>query len=364
MKTLVVGGTGPTGPAIVAGLAARGHDVTICHTGSHELPETDPFRHIHTDVRDHDALAATIGAEDWDVAIVTYGRLRTIAEVLVGRADHVISVGGGPAYRGYFDPWRHEPPGLPAPIREDAPTSTEDDDGKSYRIAATERQLFDHHPGATHFRYPWVYGPRQLAPREWSVVRRILDGRPHIVLPDGGAMLNTFGFTENLAHAILLAVDQPERSKGEIFNAADDECLTIRQVVEICATELGHDWELISMPAELARPSWPLLAGPTSHHRLYDTEKLRTLLGYRDVVPAREAVARTARWLADNPPDRSGQTERIIEDPFDYDNEDRLIAWWRSATDDAPDLDWRFPPGYGLAYAGPGTSYQRPDTRI
>ena len=24
----------------------------------------------------------------------------------------------------------------------------------------------------------------------------------------------------------------------------------------------------------------------------------------------------------------------------------------------------RFPPGYGLAYAGPGTSYQRPDTRI
>ena len=86
----------------MAGLAARGHDVTICHTGSHELPEVEAHRHIHTDVRDHASLAATIGAEDWDAAIVTYGRLRTIAEVLVGRADHVISVGGGPAYRGYF----------------------------------------------------------------------------------------------------------------------------------------------------------------------------------------------------------------------------------------------------------------------
>ena len=82
MKTLVVGGTGPTGPAIVAGLAARGHDITICHTGSHELPEVDGYRHIHTDVRDHDALASTIGSEAWDAAIVTYGRLRTIAEVL------------------------------------------------------------------------------------------------------------------------------------------------------------------------------------------------------------------------------------------------------------------------------------------
>ena len=364
MKVLVVGGTGPTGPAIVAGLEARGHEVTICHTGSHEVAEVEHLRHIHVDVRDHELLASTIGSETWDTAIVTYGRLRTISDVLAGQVGHFISVGGGPAYRGYFDPSRYEPPGLPAPVREDAATSTEDDDGKSYRIAATEQQVFAHQPEATHFRYPWVYGPRQLAPREWSIVRRILDQRPHLVLPDGGAMLNSFGYVENLAHAILLAVDQPEAAKGEIFNVADDECLSLRQVVEICAAALGHDWELISMPAALARPAWPLLAGPSSHHRLYDTSKLRSRLGYADVVPAREAVARTARWLAEHPPPAGGQTEQIIEDPFDYQNEDRLIAWWQNAIADPPALDWSFAPGYGLAYAGPGTSYRRPDTRI
>ncbi|MDG1878488.1 MAG: NAD-dependent epimerase/dehydratase family protein [Acidimicrobiales bacterium] len=364
MRVLVVGGTGPTGPAIVAGLEGRGHEVVICHTGTHELPEVEHLRHIHTDVRNEASLTATIGAETWDVAVVTYGRLRTIASVLAGRVGHFISVGGGPAYRGYFDPWRHTPPGLPVPIGEDAPTADENDDGKSYRIAATEQQLFERQPEATHFRYPWVYGPRQLAPREWSTVRRILDRRPHIVLPDGGALLNGFGYVDNLAHAILLAVDQPDAAKGELFNAADDECLTIRQAVEICAAELDHEWELVSMPADLARPGWPLLAGPTSHHRVYDTSKLRTLLGYRDVVPARDAVARTARWLAENPPEYGGQAERIIEDPFDYVNEDRLIAWWKAATAKPPSIDWAFPPGYGLAYAGPGTSYTRPDTRI
>ena len=50
------------------------------------------------------------------------------------------------------------------------------------------------------------------------------------------------------------------------------------------------------------------------------------MLGYRDVVPAREAVARTARWLADNPHPPGDIVERIMEDPFDYENEDRLIV--------------------------------------
>jgi len=39
MRALVIGGTGPTGPRIVAGLLARGHEVTIFHRGTHELPD-------------------------------------------------------------------------------------------------------------------------------------------------------------------------------------------------------------------------------------------------------------------------------------------------------------------------------------
>ena len=59
-----------------------------------------------------------------------------------------------------------------------------------------------------------------------------------------------------------------------------------------------------------------------------------------------------------------GHVEQALEDPFDYENEDRLISWWKSATATPPDLVWETPPGYGLSYAGPGASYQRPDTRI
>jgi len=93
---------------------------------------------------------------------------------------------------------------------------------------------------------------------------------------------------------LLLAIDQPQASMGEVFNCGDDEKLTIRQVVEIITDELDHRWELLSMPAEFAIPARPLMMNYRTTHRVMDTTKLRTLLGYRDVVPAREAVRRAA----------------------------------------------------------------------
>ena len=50
MKTaLVVGGTGPTGPFIVNGLIDRGYEVTILHSGFHEVEFKQEIEHIHND---------------------------------------------------------------------------------------------------------------------------------------------------------------------------------------------------------------------------------------------------------------------------------------------------------------------------
>jgi nucleoside-diphosphate-sugar epimerase len=361
---LLIGGTGPTGPPIARGLEARGFAVTLLHSGRHEVDDVAHLRHLHGDVFSEEGLRVVLGDETFDVAIASYGRLRAIASVLQQRVGRVLSIGGVPVYRGFFDAAVHDPPGLPVPTREDAELANEADDGKSYRIGRTEQMLFELHPTATHFRYPYVYGPRQLAPREWCVVRRILDGRPFIVLPDDGLSLIPFGYVDNLAHALLLAVDQPDESMGQIFNCGDEEQLTIRQVVEIITDELRHDWELLSMPAQFAVPARPLMMSARTTHRIVDISKLRHRLGYRDVVPAREAVRRAARWLVQHPPEPDGYEERALEDPFDYAAEDRLARWWRAVTADPPDLGYAEAPGYGKSYAGPGTSRVRADTRI
>jgi hypothetical protein len=84
-----------------------------------------------------------------------------------------------------------------------------------------------------------------------------------------------------------------------------------------------------------------------------DLTKIKSLLGYRDVVPAREAVAHTARWLAEHPITPGGQEETVLTDPFDYPAEDALIDSWLAARDKVALPDFAVRPGWGLAYSGP-----------
>lgn len=354
---LVIGGTGPTGPHVVNGLVDRGFKTAMLHSGAHEQPENpDCVEHIHTDAYDSEKVANALEGRTFDVCIATYGRLRANAEVLRGRVGQFMSVGGFPGYRGYMNAPLFEPPGMPMPTREDGPRVSEpSEDEKGYRIARTEERLFEAQPNATHFRYPWVYGPRQPAPREWSIVRRVLDGREPIIVADGGLSLSTFGYVENLAHAIMLAVDQPEKAAGQVYNAADQECLSISQVIETIGNSMGHDFDIISMPWEIAWPARPLVAQPWTTHRVVSTAKLELELGYRDLVPPREALARTAKWLAENPPLPGGIEEMVMQDPFDYAAEDELIGAYRSSMAMISEPKWSAEaPDYGLAFSGPG----------
>lgn len=355
-RALVIGGTGPTGIPLVRGLVERGIDVTIVHRGLHERDETPAaVEHVHIDPYDDAALRELFTDVRADLVVAMYGRLRRIAELSAGRTGQFVSVGGVPAYAGWMNPWLYDPPGLPVPVAEDAPTvERPEDDEKGYRIVRTEQAVFTHHPRAAHFRYPYVYGPHQLVPREWLIVRRILDGRGHIVVADDGLTLHHHGYTENLAQALLLAIEQPEKAAGKVFNAGDEEVLSVRQVIEIIAGTLGHQLEIVSMPYELATPARPLLAQPLPTHRVLNLHRIRADLGYRDAVPARTAIARTARWLTEHPCAPGGQEEMVLTDPFDYAAEDRLIDAWRAAVATVADPAFAVAPGFGLAYSGPG----------
>lgn len=123
------------------------------------------------------------------------------------------------------------------------------------------------HPRAT-LRYPIIYGPHQVLPFEWCLVRRALDRRPFVVLPDGGLRLITRGYSENTAQAVLCAVDRPMEAGGQIYNCGDERQLALRQVAEVVAKTFCHQLEIVSLPASLAVPSWPMIiADPQGHDR-------------------------------------------------------------------------------------------------
>ena len=211
MKALVVGGTGPTGPHVVNGLLSRGFEVAILHTGRHEVDTIPPtVEHLHTNPFDVDKVADCLGGRTFDVVYSMYGRLRALAPFFAGRCGRFVAVGGVPAYRGYARPQYLWPTGLLAPVREDAERAVDDENVKVARIVATEDVVFDAHPDATMFRYPQIYGPGQIIPREWMIVRRVLDGRRRVIVADGGLTLRTVGYSANVAQALVLTVDHLE----------------------------------------------------------------------------------------------------------------------------------------------------------
>ncbi|MDO8431284.1 MAG: hypothetical protein Q7S58_02610 [Candidatus Binatus sp.] len=356
MKALVIGGTGPTGHLIVNGLIGRGYAVAMLHTGRHEVDEIPPaVEHIHADPFSEDALKQALDGRSFDLTLAAYGRLRRIALVMRGRTGRFISIGGAPAYRGYMNPTVLEVRGMPMPTAEDAElVPVEEEDAKGWRVAQTERAVFEIHPDATHFRYPYLYGRYQIGPREWCVVRRIIDGRRRIIVPEDGLSLSHAGYVENVAHAVMLAVDKPELSSGQIYNCGDAHQLTIRQRVEIIAEALGAEMEIVSMPWQFAVPARPMLAQPRTTHRVLDLSKIKSQLGYTDLVAPASALAMTARWLKEHPLAPGGIDEKILQDPFDYRAEDELIAAWKALCAKMPEVKFDREPGYTATYSGPG----------
>jgi nucleoside-diphosphate-sugar epimerase len=330
MKALVVGGTGPTGPFIVNGLIERGYEVAIFHRGKHEIDEIPPeVEHIHGDPHFPETIDAALDGRSFDLAVVSYGRLRFLAKALEGRVGRFLSAGGWVGIRGCMDPDALSPAGMTCPVTEEAPVvESEEEHRVAAKLTQAENAVFESHPDAAHFRYPGIYGPHQMGGgREWQIVRRILDARPYIVLADGGLSLLTHGYAANVAHATLLAVDQPEASAGQIYHCGDEEQLTLHQVVEVITEAMNYEWEILSMPHAIARPA----AGyseATPHHQLMDLSKLKNQLGYKDVYPVKEALVKTVEWLVEHPPDR---TSLVGYPEPDYVSEDRLVSAFKES---------------------------------
>ena len=333
MKALIVGGTGPTGPFLAQGLIQRGFKVTIFHRGTHEIPEIPPeVEHLHGDPHFRETIESVIGDRTYDVVIATYGRIRFVAEALEGKTGCFIAIGGVPSYRGYFEPSANFPSGLLVGMSEDAQlVESEKEHRFSWLIKSTEDAVLKVHPNGVVYRYPYVYGPYQLIPREWCIIRRILDGRREILIPDGGLSLMTHGYAENLAHAVLLAVDQPKLAAGQIYNCGDEQQLSLRQVVEVIVRELGRELEVVSIPDSFGTSARSISIGGSVNHRVMDLFKIKTQLGYRDLIPAVKAIAKTSQWYVANRPERGGEIEQRLQDPFDYAAEDKIIAILREA---------------------------------
>jgi nucleoside-diphosphate-sugar epimerase len=328
---LIIGGTGPSGPDIAAELLRRGYAVTLLHRGLHEpddVPHIAQLEHIHADPHFGEPLAAALANRSFDLVVATYGRLRTVAEVLEHRCGRFIGIVGNPVHAGMLDRRSAWPEGMRILANEqDQPLAVANSprDKFALKVAESERAVLSAHArggySATLIRYPLIYGRRAWAHYERGVVRRLLAGRRKLILVDGGLGINSRSADRNAAALVGCVVDRPEISLGRVFQCADDVQYSLVQWTQLICRTLGVNVEYVSVPFECARPVWPLipLAPHGSHHTMVDTTRAREDLGYKDAVAPVDALADLVGFLAQNP-------RQLADAPFDPHAEDVVMG--------------------------------------
>ena len=103
--------------------------------------------------------------------------------------------------------------------------------------------------------------------------------------------------------------------------------------------------KIIGAPDPYAYPARGLMMfhGP-SNHQLLDLYKVKSELGYRDLVPPVEAMERTVRWYRDNPPEE--KPEATADLARNYQLEDAIAAVYRDSCERLAAIDYQKPDFY------------------
>ncbi len=288
VRILVIGGTRFIGPRVVRRLACNGHTVAVFHRGEHEaalpasiqrfkdssaaIPVTSIPEKLQTFAPD--IVLHMIAMSDRDSAAAR--------NAFVNVARRIVALSSGDVYRAYgVFKGTEDGPIESVPLSESAPLRS---NLYPYRTGTTphaaleyyyekllvEREIAaDARLPATILRLPKVYGADDNAD-----LRSVYGFRMH------PQWRWTHGFVENVAKAIVMAVEE-ESASGRIYNVGEETTPTM-------AMRLSY------LPA---RPGAPIAHEPGNFSQdiVYDTSAIRREVGYREDVPERDAMLACVR---------------------------------------------------------------------
>ena len=330
---MVLGGSGLIGRAVTRRLLGAGWAVDITGRDPERVPQDllDGGAAFAAIERSDDAGLRTLldpGADLLvDCVCYTADQARSLLPMLAdvrstvmlsGKAVYVDSAG----YHLNSD----TPPRFDGPITEDTPTMAPGDmpydsrEGYGANKVAAERVLLDSGHPVTVIRASKVHGEGALPAREWYFVRRILDGRPIVVLADRGRGVDHTTAAVNIAALTETVADAPG---ARILNCADPDAPDVRTIAATIASHLGHTWDEVLLddsPADgTGHTPWSARSP-----MVLDTSAA-VALGYRPVGGYAETLTDTIDWLI-----RTADAQRALDDPyfdgrFDYAAEDALM---------------------------------------
>lgn len=320
MKTAVVlGGTGMIGRAVVRRLRDGGWDVTVGSRGQREKADL---------VLDREHGLDAIPESDTLVDLVAFNE-RHAAQLLAlaDRVGSLVVISSASVYADgvgrSLDEAQDEAsfPRLPVPIPETQRTVEPGDETYSTRKAALERALLEQEAiPATVIRPCAVHGPGAEVPRELYFVKRVLDGRPFVLLAYRGESVFHTTSAANLAELVRLAAERPGT---RVLNCGDPDPPSVLGIGRAIARVLAREQVECFLP-----DAPPVADNPWAVPRpfILDMRNAEGELGYRPVTTYEDAVVDTVRWLVETRPAPAGYMANL----FDYPAEDEYLRSLRT----------------------------------
>lgn len=338
----MVGGVNLMGPDVVRKLVDAGHEVLSYHSAAHERDLPAVVRHIHGARHELERFREVFREWRPTVAVHMAAQIERQAGSFVhafdGIAERTVAISSSDVYRAYgrinlTEPGPPDPlpltEGSPLreklfPYRSEPPRATDDPDAwmDEYDKIVVEGVIRSAAIPSTILRLGGVYGPRTY--RYYPYLRRMLEGRPAIVLDAAWARWRgTHAYSENVADAIVLAATD-ERAAGRVYNAGSEETLSVAELLECIAQVAGWSGRILAVPAD-ELPEVLREQGGLDQHFVLDTTRIRTELGYREGVDLMEALRRTVEWMRLHSPARDDR-HPLLQRKTDYAAEDAVIA--------------------------------------
>lgn len=341
MRVMLLGGTRFIGRAVVRSLVKLGHQVWAYHRGSSNDPVADGLVHVYgerTDLPRHrDSLAKLQLDAIIDMRPITEAESAAVLEALSGLAPRFVAVSSIDVYRAY-DRMRGADPGPPdpVPLTEDSPLrqrlypyrgdSPRADDAPDrilddYDKIPIERRVLNRpEGGGVVIRLPMVYGPNDYQHRLDPYLRRMDDGRPHLVLTEREAALCLArAYVEDAGLAIALCAVRPEAA-GRIYHTAEPHAWSEIAWIERIAAHTGWTGRIIVGPDEASHASSAF--DYDRQDLTLNTARIRTELDFSEAAAADAALSDTIAW------ERQFRRDPPADLHAQYGREDSLVEEW------------------------------------
>ena len=319
MRVLIIGGTGITGPYTTDRLVRAGHEVAVFNRGQStgQIPKS-VLRLTGDKTRLQNYRQDLLGFRpDAVVHMAAFRRdeTREFLSIFEGQTDRIVCISSIDVYAAYARLKRTEPgPLQEVPIREDADLrATIEPQGLDYDKLGVEDELSSGSlTPTTILRFPGVYGPRDGLRRLYPYLRRMDDGRSFMLVDENVAGFRfSKAYSENVAQAVFLAVVSEEA--GRVYNVAEPEALKEADWIQLIGRLAGWQGEIVLLPPDEMPGDHPE-EDDVSQDWVVDSCRIREELGFEEVVPLEEGLARTIEWERAQPRSDLYQIDYTAED--------------------------------------------------